>query len=99
VAPKGGLTVFLDGARIRCRPEYKQRHLDLVVGKIENRHICRRFGSVVNAMASPRNYMFKELSAIGWKPSRLLTMISEGEPAFPDLIRDAIDGQVKHILD
>jgi len=25
--PKGGLTVFLDGAHIRCRPEYQQRVL------------------------------------------------------------------------
>ncbi len=39
--PKGCLTVFLDGAPIRCRPEYQKRHLDLVVGKIENRHMCR----------------------------------------------------------
>jgi hypothetical protein len=36
VTPKGGLTVFLDGAHIRYRPEYQQRHLDLVVGKIES---------------------------------------------------------------
>jgi hypothetical protein len=39
--PKGGLTVLLDGAHIRCRPEYQQRHLDLVVGKIESRDVCR----------------------------------------------------------
>jgi len=51
--PKGGLTVFLDGAHIRCRPEYQQRHLDLVVGKIESRNMCRRFGMVTNASASP----------------------------------------------
>ena len=44
-APKGGLTVFLDGAHIRCRPECQQRHLDLMVGKIESRNMCRRFGS------------------------------------------------------
>ncbi|GIT88838.1 hypothetical protein ROBYS_38540 [Roseobacter sp. OBYS 0001] len=25
------LTVFLDGAYIRCRPEYQKRHLDVVV--------------------------------------------------------------------
>ena len=29
--PKGGLTVFLDGAPIRCRPEYLQRVLDIVL--------------------------------------------------------------------
>lgn len=99
--PKGGLTVFLDGAHIRCRPEYQQRHLDLVVGKLENRHMSRRFGMVVNATASPRNRMRDELSAFGWKPGRLLTVISDGEPALPNLIRNAVygDGTVKHILD
>jgi len=99
--PKGGLTVFLDGAHIRCRPEYQQRHLDLVVGKIESRHMCRRFGMVVNAAASPRGCMREELLAFGWRPGRLLTVISDGEPALPNLIRKAIngDGQVKHILD
>lgn len=100
-APKGGLTVFIDGAHIPCRPENQQRHLDLVVGKIENRHMFRRFGLVVNATASPRNRMRDELSAFGWRPGRLLTVISDGEPGLPNLIRNAIDGdgQVKHILD
>ena len=99
--PKGGLTVFLDGAHIRCRLEYQQRHLDLVVGKIESRHMCRRFGMVVNATASPRGCMREELSAFGWRPGRLLTVISDGERALPNLICKAIngDGQVKHILD
>ena len=99
VIPKGGLTVFLDGAHIRCRPEYQQQHLDLVVGKIENRHMCRRFGMVVNATASPRQRMREELSAFGWRPGRLLTVISDGEPALPNLIRNAVGGDVKHILD
>ena len=99
--PKGGLTVFLDGAHIHCRPEYQPRHLDLVVGKIENRHTCLRFGLVVNATASPRSRMREELLAFGWRPGRLLTVISDGELALPNLIRNAIDGdgQVKHILD
>jgi hypothetical protein len=41
------LTVFIDGAHIRCRPEYQKRHLDVVVGKCltsapmgPNRVIC-----------------------------------------------------------
>ena len=99
--PKGGLTGFLDGAHIRCRPEYQQRHLDLVVGKIERRYICRRFGLVANATASPGSRMREELSDFGWKPGRLLTVISDGELALPSLIRNAIggDGQAKHILD
>ena len=31
-ASSAGLNVFLDGAHIRCRPEYQQRHLNVVVG-------------------------------------------------------------------
>lgn len=99
--PKGGLTVFLDGAHIRCRPVYQQRHLDLVFGRIESRNMCRRFGLVANATASPGSRMREELSDFGWKPGRLLTVISDGELALPNLIRNAMDGdgQVKHILD
>ena len=45
--------------------------------------------------------MREELSDFGWKPGRLLTVISDGELALPNLIRNAMggDGQVKHILD
>ena len=45
--------------------------------------------------------MREELSGFGWKPGRLLTVISDGELALPNLIRNAMggDGQVKHILD
>ena len=99
--PKGGLTVLLDGAHIRCRPEYQQRHLNLVVGKIESRNMCQRFSLVVNATASPGNRIREELSGLGWKPGRLLTVISDHELALPNLIRNATggDGQVKHIPD
>ena len=99
--PKGGLTVFLDGAHIRCRPECQQRHLDLVVGTIKSRNMCRRFGLVANATASPGSSMREELLAFGWKPGRMLTLISDGALAVPNLIRNAMggDGQVKHILD
>jgi hypothetical protein len=38
------LKVFLDGAHIRCRPEYQKRHLDVVVGKIEIHDRYRHFG-------------------------------------------------------
>ena len=99
--PKGGLTVFPDGTHIRCRPGYQQRHLNLVVGKIESRNMCQRFGLVVNATASPGNRIREELSGFGWKPSRLLTVTSDHELALPNLIRNATggDGQVKHIPD
>jgi hypothetical protein len=94
--PKGGMTVFLNGAHIRCRPEYQQRHLDLVVGKIESRNMCRRFGLVAKATASPGSRMREELSDFGWKPGRLLTVISDGELALPNLIRNAMGGDGQH---
>ncbi len=45
--------------------------------------------------------MREELSGFGWKPGRMLTVISDGELALPNLIRNAMggDGRVKHILD
>jgi hypothetical protein len=45
--------------------------------------------------------MREELSAFGWELGRLLTVISDGELALPNLIRNATngDGPVKHILD
>ena len=43
IAPRLPLTVFLHGARIRCRPEYQKRCLDVVVGKVESPNMSRRF--------------------------------------------------------
>lgn len=99
--PKGGLKVILDGDHIRCRREYQQRDLVLVVGKIESRNTCRRFGLVVSATASPSNRMRDEMSAFGWKRGHLLTVISDGELAFPILVLNSAGGDdhVKHSLD
>ena len=47
------LTVFLYGAQIRCQLEYQKRHLDIVVGKIENSKMNRRFGFLQQAAKSP----------------------------------------------
>ena len=44
---------FIDGSHVRCRPEYQKRHLDVVVGKIETRDMCRRFGLSPQAAGSP----------------------------------------------
>lgn len=43
------LTVFPDGAHIRCQPAYQKRHLDVVVDKVECPNMCRRFGLVAQA--------------------------------------------------
>lgn len=59
------LTVFIDGAHIRCRPEYQKRHLDVVVGKIETRDMCRRFGLAPQAATSPAAQLRRDLHALG----------------------------------
>jgi hypothetical protein len=93
------LTVLLDGAHIRCRPEYQKRHLDVVVGKIESPDMSRRFGLVVQAALSPAKQLRQDLSALGWDGHRSVTVISDGEPALPNLVRGAVQGPVRHILD
>ncbi|MGI3171607.1 ISKra4 family transposase [Pseudooceanicola sp. C21-150M6] len=93
------LTVFIDGAHIRCRPEYQKRHLDVVVGKIETRDMCRRFGLSPQAATSPAAQVRRDLYALGWDDRRPVTVISDGETALPNLLRGATNGKVKHILD
>lgn len=100
-AAKNGapVTVFLDGAHIRCRPEYQKRHLDVVVGKIESPHISRRFGLVQQAARSPSGQLRQDLRETGWDGESPVTVISDGEPALPNLVRGAVGGPVRHILD
>jgi hypothetical protein len=93
------LTVFLDGAHIRCRPEYQKRHLDVVVGKIESHDRCRRFALVQQAVLSPASQLRQDLRALGWDHEQTVTVISDGEPALPNLVRNAVGGKVRHILD
>lgn len=89
----------MDGAHIRCRPEYQKRHLDVVVGKIENRNLSRRFGLVQQAAKSPAKQLRNGLKAQGWDGQSKVTVISDGEPALPNLVRRAVKGPVTHILD
>ena len=93
------VTVLVDGAHIRCRPEYQKRHLDVVVGKIEAGDMCRRFGLAPQAASSPTKQLRRDLLALGWNGRRSITVISDGEAALPNLFRSATDGKVQHILD
>jgi hypothetical protein len=98
-ATSSPLTVFLDGAHIRCRPEYQKRHLDVVVGTIENDNMSRRFGLVQQAARSPEKQLRHDLIAQGWDGQSKVIVISDGEPALPNLVRRAVQGPVIHILD
>ncbi len=93
------LTVFLDGAHIQCRPEFQKRHLDVVVGKIENPNMSRRFGLVQQAAKSLARQPRNDLMVQGWDGQSKVTVISDGEPALPNLVRRAVKGPVTHILD
>jgi hypothetical protein len=70
-----------------------------VVGKIESPDMSRRFGLVVQAALSPAKQLRQDLSALGWDGHRSVTVISDGEPALPNLVRGAVQGPVRHILD
>ncbi len=93
------LTVFIDGAHIRCRPEYQRRHLDVVVGKVETLDVSRRFGLAPQAATSPTSRLRRDLDALGWDGQRPITVISDGEAALRNLVRGAAGGKVRHILD
>jgi len=93
------LAVFLDGAHIRCRPEYQKRHLNGVVGKVESLNMSRRFGFVQQAAASPARQLRNDLIAQGWDGRNKVTVISDGKPDLPNLMRRAGRGPVTHILD
>lgn len=99
IAPPSPLTVFLDGAHIRCRPEYQRRHLDVVVGKVESPNMSRRFGLVQQAASFPARQLRHDLIAQGWNGLSKVTVISDGEPALPNWVRRAVRGSVIHILD
>lgn len=98
-AKSSPLTVFLDGAHIRCLPEYQKRHLDVVVGKIEIPNMSRRFGLVQQAAKSSARQLRNDLWMQGWDGQSKVTVISDGEPALPNLVRRAGKGPVTHIFD
>ncbi|PHS19375.1 MAG: ISKra4 family transposase [Blastopirellula sp.] len=95
----GPANVFLDGAHIRCRPEYQKRHLDVVVGRIETTTGSRRFGFVESASPSSSRQISEDLAAAGWRPGDQITVFSDGEPALVNYVKRAVDQPVRHILD
>lgn len=93
------VNVFLDGAHIRCRPEYQKRHMDVVVGRIETASGSRRFGLVGSASLSPRSLIRDGLMEAGWRPGQPITVFSDGDPGLANLVRRAAGQPVTHILD
>lgn len=94
------ITVFLDSAYVRSRPEYQRRNFEVIVGSIESKG-CekRRFGLSVIGSNNAREYLRRNLEAAGWRDGTTVTVLSDGDPALPRLVRDATGADVSHVLD
>lgn len=93
------LAVFVDGAHIRCRPEYQKRHLDVVVGRIEGPKNSVRFGFETSASMSIPAHIQAQFHEAGWCSGQQITVLTDGEPGLANHIRWAVDSNVTHILD
>lgn len=94
------VTVFLDSAYVRSRPEYQRRNFEVIVGSIESHgHEKRRFGLSLIGVNNPLECLQKNLEAAGWRKGTSVTVLSDGDPALPRLVRDATGESVSHILD
>ena len=94
------IVIMLDGAHLRAVPGHHSRHLDVTVGKVETAgRPPRRFALAPLGAVQPAQAVRAALLAQGWQPGRPVTVISDGEPALPNLVCAATGGSVHHILD
>lgn len=61
--------------------------------------MSRRFSLVHQAAKSPAGLLRSHLLAQGWDGERKVTVISDGEPTLPNLVRRAVKAHVTHIFD
>ena len=83
----------------RCFRMARNQPLDAVVGKVENANTSRRFGLVQQAARYPAKQLRHDLIAQDRDGQSKVTVISDGEPALPNLVRRAVQEPVTHILD
>lgn len=93
------LTAFPDGAHIQCRPEVQKRHLNVVVGKIESYDKCCRVSLLKQVIFSPASQLRKYFRTLGWDHRQTVTVISDGEPALPNLVRAGVGGKIRRLFD
>lgn len=95
-----GLSVFLDSAYVRSRPEYQRRNFEVIVGSIESETAGkRRFALSQLGADHPIQHLRSNLKAAGWVDGSAVTVLSDGDPALPRLVRNATSADVHHILD
>ena len=91
---------MIDGAHIRAVPGHQSRRLDVTVGKVETAgRPPRRFALAPMGAEQPAQAIRAALIEQGWRLGRPVTVISDGEPALPNLVCAAKGGPVSHILD
>ena len=92
--------VMLDGAYIRAVPGHQVRNFEAVCGKVEHEgHPTRRFALVRSVAEQPHALLRAALLDQGWREDDAVTVISDGDPALPALVRSATGGPVEAILD
>ncbi len=92
--------VMLDGAYIRAVPGHQVRNFEAICGKVEhNGHPTRRFALVRSVAGQPHALLRAALHDQGWREGDAVTVISDGDPALPALVRSATGGPVEPILD
>ncbi len=92
--------VMLDGAYIRAVPGHQVRNFEAICGKMEHEgHPTRRFALVRSVAEQPHALLRAALQDQGWREGDAVTVISDGDPALPALVRSATGGPVEYILD
>jgi len=92
--------VMLDGAYIRAIPGHQVRNFEAICGKVEHEgHPTRRFALVRSVAAQPHALLRASLQDQGWREGDAVTVISDGDPALPALVRSATGGPVEYVLD
>ncbi len=92
--------VMLDGAYIRAVPGHQVRNFEAICGKVEQEgHATRRFALVRSVIEQPHALLRAALQDQGWREGEAVTVISDGNPALPALVRSATGGPVEPILD
>jgi len=92
--------VMLDGAYIRAVPGHQVRNFEAICGKVEREgHATRRFALVRSVTEQPHALLRAALQDQGWREGKSVTVISDGDPALPALVRSATGGPVEYILD
>ncbi len=91
---------MLDGAYIRAVPTHQVRSFEAICGKMGHEgHPTRRFALVRSVAEQPHALLRAALQDQGWREGDAVTVISDGDPALPALVRSATGGPVEYILD